>query len=86
MANSKLPGLSFGAWMRNSIVIVNIPYWFLLFIIVQLKPLAIKIIEIIWLPIEALEQGFFDGGMEGYQNDFEELPPNETDLETESSI
>ena len=46
--------------MRNSILIMHIPYWFLFFIIVELKPLAIKIIEIIWMPFEWMEQVFFE--------------------------
>jgi len=79
------PKLSFDAWMMNSMVINLCPYWFLLFIVAQLKPLAIKTIEIIWVPIEAIEQCFFDG-MKSYAYDYEELPSNATDEETEFSV
>ena len=49
------PILSFDPWIMNSMVINLCQYWFLLFIVAELKPLAIKTIEIIWMPIEQHE-------------------------------
>ena len=78
---SKYPKLSFEFLANNTLVIHFFPWWFLLFIIVQLKRLAMSIIEIILKPIEAMEHSFFLV-MQGLAKDYEELP-RESDDETD---
>ena len=82
---SKYPKLSFESWTNNTLIIHFCPCWFLLFIILQLKRFALRVIEIILQPIDAIEHSLFLV-MQGLAKDYEELPrdsDDETDDENE---
>ena len=83
---SKLPKLSFESWAINMLVIHYFFMWLPLFIVTQLKKIALKTIQIALIPIDAVEQSF-GLVLEGLAKDFEELPcDSESETEDPSIV